>query len=94
MALLKVMKRALIIGTPYSLVIGAIWFSSKIHFTGIIDREGERLLTGLEAVPLWIEKQGVLGFLGSASPHFLFPFLVVFIALIIYGLVYGRGSHP
>lgn len=89
----RIIKRALAVAIPYSLVATVLFFSFTLQYVAVAEPGGQVIYRGLEAVKYIIATEGWASYALGMSRHFELLFVVVLFALLIHGYVYHRESN-
>ena len=88
--MVKILKVAMLIAAPYSVVVGMLSFAVSLNFLVIYEESTETTYYGIDAVSYLVGQRGVLGYLQDSLAHVVFFFMAILIALVIQGLIYRR----
>lgn len=88
--MLKILKNALFITLPYSIISAVLLFTVSVRWAAAINGDTETYYYGLDAIKFMIRSYGIINYLLDLLPQFLFFFITIFIALVTQGLIFYK----
>ncbi|MBG0848182.1 hypothetical protein H3222_23580 [Pseudomonas chengduensis] len=88
--MLRILKNALLIATPYSIISSLLAFAVTLNWAAVSDGENQTIYYGFDTVKFLIKSYGVVNYFLGLVPQFIFIFTVMIPALITQGYIFYR----